>query len=132
MACAVLVNPMSRSSFAVIVLALSMLAGAATAGALPRHNPQGLFAGNEGRTLYSYDPDGTSGHSHCDGPCAVVWPPYLVDDGLQPAGDFSVTLRADGKRQWVYRGRPLYLFAGDAKPDDHDGDGVNGAWHVLH
>ncbi|MEP6899018.1 MAG: hypothetical protein ABI870_10850 [Rhodanobacter sp.] len=39
--------------------------------------------------------------------------------------------RADGIRQWVYLGQPLYLFAGDARPGDLDGDGVNGSWHVV-
>jgi predicted lipoprotein with Yx(FWY)xxD motif len=123
---------MNRSRYLAAVLALSMLAGTAAAGSVPQHDRQGLLVGSEGRTLYSYDPDGTSGHSSCDGPCAAVWPPYLVDDGLKSTGDFSATLRTDGKRQWVYRGRPLYLFAGDAGPGDRDGDGVNGAWHVLH
>ena len=123
---------MNRSRYIASMLALCMLAGAAGAGSLPHHNRHGLLAGSDGRTLYSYDPDGTSGHSDCDGPCAAVWPPYLVDDGLRPTGDFSATLRADGKRQWAYRGRPLYLFAGDARPGDRDGDGVNGAWHVQH
>lgn len=123
---------MNRSSYAAVALVLFMLAGAATAGALPVRNAQGVLAGSDGHTLYSYDPDGTSGRSHCDGPCAAVWPPYLVDQALKPAGDFSASSRSDGKRQWTYRGRPLYLFAGDAKPGDRDGDGVNGAWHVVH
>lgn len=123
---------MNRPRYAAAVLMLSMLAGAAFAGSMPAHNPQGLLAGSEGFTLYSYDADGVSGGSHCSGSCAAVWPPYLVDDGVKPAGDFSATLRSDGQRQWVYQGRPLYRFAGDAKPGDHDGDGVNDRWHVLH
>lgn len=123
---------MNRLRYAAAVLTLSMLASAAAAGSMPRHNPQGLLVGSAGHTLYTYDPDGTFSHSDCDGRCAAVWPPYLVDAGLKPTGDFSMTLRADGQHQWVYRGHPLYLFAGDAKPGDHDGDGVNGVWHVLH
>ena len=73
---------MNRSRYGAAALALSMLAGVAAAGSMPQRNPQGLLAGSEGRTLYSYDPDGTSGHSDCDGPCAAVWPPYLVVDGF--------------------------------------------------
>ena len=65
-------------------------------------------------------------------PCAAVWPPYAADAGAAANADFSVFTRADGTPQWVYRGHPLYLFAGDAKPDDRDGDGVNGNWHVVH
>ncbi|MEO9079625.1 MAG: hypothetical protein ABI268_09975 [Rhodanobacter sp.] len=123
---------MNRLKCAAAILTLSMLAGAAVAGSMPEHNPQGLLTGAEGSTLYSYDPDGTSGKSHCEAHCAAVWPPYLIDDGLKSLGGFSATVRADGKRQWVYQGRPLYLFVGDAKPGDHDGDGVNGSWHVVH
>lgn len=123
---------MNRLKCAAAVMTLSLVAGVAVAGSKPAPNAQGLLAGGNGGTLYSYDPDGASGSSHCAGPCAAVWPAYLVDDGLKPSGDFSVTARADGKRQWVYRGRPLYLFVGDAKPGDHDGDGVNGSWHVVH
>lgn len=76
-------------------------------------------------------PDGVSGHSRCSGSCAVVWPPYLADAGVKASGDYRLTTRADGSRQWVYRGHPLYLFVGDEKPGGHDGDGVNGSWHVV-
>jgi predicted lipoprotein with Yx(FWY)xxD motif len=115
------------------VVVLLMLAGTATAsaGSVPHRNTHGLLVDGAGRTLYSYDPDGTSGTSRCDGPCATAWPPYPVDRGSHMTGDYSVTTRIDGVRQWVYRGRPLYFFVGDEKPGDRDGDGVNGSWHVV-
>lgn len=115
-----------------LLLVWSMLAASAFAGSMPMRNTKGFLIDPAGRTLYSYDPDGTAGVSRCEGPCAAVWPPYVVDPGTQPAGDYGVALRAGGARQWVYLGRPLYLFAGDAKPGDHDGDGVNGTWHMVH
>lgn len=111
--------------------ALLLLTGTASAGTVPQRDAQGLLVGSGGRTLYSYDPDGTSGISHCDGPCAAVWPPYPADAGAMANGGYSVAKRADGSSQWLYHGRPLYLFAGDAKPGDRDGDGVNGNWHVV-
>ena len=114
------------------VAALLLLTGTATAASLPQRDAHSLLVGSAGHTLYSYDPDGVSGSSHCSGSCAVVWPPYLAEVGVQATGNFSVTTRADGSSQWVYRGRPLYLFAGDSKPGDRDGDGVNGSWHVVH
>lgn len=113
------------------VLLLLMFAGTAVAGSMPQRNAQGLLVDDAGHTLYRYDPDGTSGASRCDGACAAVWPPYPVDKGINATGDYSMTKRADGVRQWVYRGRPLYLFAGDDKPGARDGDGVNGSWHVV-
>ena len=110
---------------------LSMLTGTAAAGSMPQRNAQGLLVSDTGRTLYSYAPDGTSGASRCNDACAAVWPPYVIDKGMDATGDYCRTTRADGASQWVYRGQPLYLFVGDDKPGDHDGDGVNGSWHVV-
>lgn len=118
--------------YAAALLALAMLSGVAAAGSLPQRSPQGRLVDSAGHTLYSYDPDGTSATSRCTGACEAVWPPSLADKGSKAAGDFSISERADGTRQWVYRGRPLYLFMGDEKVGDHDGDGVNGSWHELH
>lgn len=114
------------------LLALAMLAGTAAAGSLPQRGAQGRLVDSAGRTLYAYDPDGTSATSHCHGGCEAVWPPYLADKTSKPTGDYGISQRADGTRQWVCRGRPLYLFVGDEKPGDHDGNGVNGSWHELH
>lgn len=112
-------------------VALLMLSGAAAAASPPRHDAQGLLVDGGGHTLYRYDVDAASGQSHCSGPCAVAWPPYLADAVSKAAGDYQLATRADGSRQWVYRGSPLYLFAGDDKPGDRAGDGVNGSWHVV-
>ena len=119
------------NDFRYAAVLLLTLAGAAAASSVPQRNAQGLLAGNDGRTLYRYDLDGSSGHSRCVGSCAAVWPPYLAGAGVKPTSDFSVTTRSDGSRQWVYREHPLYLFAGDSKPGDRDGDGVNGSWQVV-
>ena len=119
------------NDFRYAVAVVLALAGAAAGQGVPQRNAQGLLAGSGGRTLYRYDLDGNSGHSRCTGPCASVWPPYLADAQASAVGDFSLATRSDGSRQWVYRKHPLYLFAGDAKPGDRDGDGVNGSWHVV-
>jgi predicted lipoprotein with Yx(FWY)xxD motif len=39
--------------------------------------------------------------------------------------------RADGSWQTTLNGRPLYRFAGDAKPGDMTGHGVDGDWHAV-
>lgn len=115
-----------------LLISCWLAAGVAAAAAVPQPAAGKPLAGSHGYTLYTYDADGLSASSHCVGPCAAVWPPYLADDGATASGDFTLTTRPDGKRQWVYKRRPLYLFAGDAKPGDRDGDGVNGSWHVVH
>jgi Uncharacterized protein conserved in bacteria len=122
--------PSFRRPFAAV--AGLLLTAALAAHPLPQRNAQGLLCSPVGQTLYAYDPDGSGGGSQCSGPCAAVWPPYTADAGATAPTDFSTVKRDDGSLQWAYRGRPLYLFAGDAQPGDHDGDGVNGQWHVVH
>jgi predicted lipoprotein with Yx(FWY)xxD motif len=114
-----------------LFLAFGLATAAASASAMPEHVAGKPLSGSQGYTLYTYDPDGSSDTSRCFDSCAAVWPPYVADDGAKAAGDFSLTTRPDGKLQWVYKHRPLYLFAGDAGPGDRDGDGVNGCWHLI-
>ena len=109
-----------------------LVVAAAAAKPLPQRNAQGLLVDSTGHTLYTYDPDGTSGRSQCNGPCAALWPPYLANTEDRATGGFSLTTRVDGERQWVYQSHPLYLYSGDSKPGEKDGDGVNGIWHVVH
>ena len=84
-------------------------------------------------TLYTFDNDVPgSGRSVCNAPCSGIFPPYLVEDGAEAAGDYTVILRDDGTRQWAYKGRPLYRFVYDEKPQDQRGDGINrNLWHVA-
>ncbi|MFJ4923682.1 hypothetical protein [Streptomyces sp. NPDC088725] len=92
----------------------------------------------KGRTLYVFDKDKTS-KSTCDGGCATAWPP-LVFTGKPKAGSgvksslLSTTTRSDGSKQVTYHGHPLYLYQGDQKPGDLNGQGLNqfGAkWYVI-
>ena len=87
-----------------------------------------------GRTLYLYEPDGT-GAPTCTGSCAGAWPPVFTTSGA--AAGTGVTAKiatvkdADGKDQVTVNGRPMYLFAGDTKPGDSNGQGQGGVWFVL-
>jgi predicted lipoprotein with Yx(FWY)xxD motif len=40
-------------------------------------------------------------------------------------------MQADGSNQVTYAGKPLYHFAGDAKPGDTNGQGVGKVWFVV-
>jgi predicted lipoprotein with Yx(FWY)xxD motif len=99
--------------------------------------PQIVFADAKGMTLYSYARDtvgngGRQAVSACVGACAQTWrpAPAAPDDGA--AADWSVLHRADGSKQWCYRGAPLYTFAGDAAPGDIKGqDSASGAWRAA-
>ena len=76
-----------------------------------------------GFTLYAFDgdaadddPGGCSG-----GACETRWRPVAAPALALDVGDFSVVSRADGSRQWAYRGRPLYRYRGDLLPGDAHG-----------
>jgi predicted lipoprotein with Yx(FWY)xxD motif len=89
-----------------------------------------------GNTLYYFANDiPGSGASTCTAQCAVVWPVFSagtiqVSSPLD-AADFGTITRADGTNQTAYMGRPLYYFAGDAKPGDVNGEGFNSLWYVA-
>lgn len=101
-----------------------------------------ILTANSGRTLYLFTND-TENTSTCNGGCAAVWPPLLVDAGISPtagtglSGVLSTTTRLDGTRQVTYNGLPLYFFAGnaaapaDAQPGDTNGQNIGGVWFVV-
>jgi predicted lipoprotein with Yx(FWY)xxD motif len=91
-----------------------------------------------GRTLYLFEAD-TSTASTCSGACAAAWPP-LVTSGTAKAGSgakanlLGTTQQSGGMVQVTYNGHPLYLYAGDSKPGDANGEGLSqfgAAWYVL-
>lgn len=53
---------------------------------------------------------------------AAQWLPVDAPGLAVPMGDFSlVTRRADGRRQWAYKGYLLYSYRGDYSPTDLNG-----------
>jgi predicted lipoprotein with Yx(FWY)xxD motif len=86
-----------------------------------------VLVDKKGMTLYTFDKD-PAGKSVCNGKCAENWPPLLATSQAQASGDFSLITRDDGKKQWAYKGKPLYLWVKDAKPGDTSGDKVNNVW----
>lgn len=87
-----------------------------------------------GKSLYFFaiDANGTSG---CTGSCAIAWMPYYAGNETAPTGitatDITTITRADGKKQTVYKGWPLYYFSGDINKTDINGDGSGGTWFVA-
>jgi predicted lipoprotein with Yx(FWY)xxD motif len=84
----------------------------------------------EGMTLYTFDRD-APGKSACDGQCAVNWPPLAAAKGAKPAGDYTIVLRDDGRRQWAYKGKPLYVWSKDQKPGDQTGEAFDNVWRAA-
>ena len=121
---------------ATALTALPLVAGLALAFVVSYASAQGAAEKNgvltdaEGRTLYTFDRD-SAGTSRCNGGCAAAWPPFATADIAKAAEGYSIVVRNDGGRQWALDGRPLYRFAGDARPGDALGDGQGGVWHVA-
>ncbi|WP_435364845.1 COG4315 family predicted lipoprotein [Haloarchaeobius sp. DYHT-AS-18] len=97
-----------------------------------------VLVDSDGMTLYMFEADTQgSGESACTGGCANAWPPLLVEDEASVMVASTVTAsvatieRADGTTQVTAEGWPLYRFAGDEKPGDANGQGLNDAWWVL-
>jgi predicted lipoprotein with Yx(FWY)xxD motif len=97
-----------------------------------------VLVDGSGRTLYLFEKDSTD-KSTCTAACASAWPPLRVSTkpvagpGLQ-AAKLDTTPRSDGKPQVVYNGHPLYLYTGDTKAGQANGQGLNvfGArWYAV-
>jgi predicted lipoprotein with Yx(FWY)xxD motif len=97
-----------------------------------------ILVDSQGRSLYLFEKDkGTA--STCYGACASLWPPLTVSGSPKAgagiaAAKLGTTKRKDGKAEVTYNGHPLYYYAGDQKPGDTTGQGLNqfGApWDVL-
>jgi predicted lipoprotein with Yx(FWY)xxD motif len=93
----------------------------------------GILVDAEGRTLYAFTKD-KGDQSACGGQCAANWPALTgtatAGTGVQ-ASLLSTAQQANGDTQVTYAGRPLYYFAGDAKPGDTNGQGVGDVWFAL-
>lgn len=89
-----------------------------------------LVAGATGMTLYQFDKDvPASGTSACTAACIATWPPLTVPAGSPPtaasglSGQWGTIVRSDGMgTQVTYNGRPLYVYSGDSKPGDANGN----------
>jgi predicted lipoprotein with Yx(FWY)xxD motif len=93
--------------------------------ASPAKVSDGVLVGPNGMSLYTFDRDAMgSGKTVCNGPCATNWPPLMASDMDKSSGDYSVITRDDGKKQWAFKGKPLYFWVKDGKPGDRTGDGA--------
>jgi predicted lipoprotein with Yx(FWY)xxD motif len=91
----------------------------------------GVLVDERGMTLYVFAKDGP-GASNCNGKCATIWPPLLApSDTSAASAEFSIVKRADGTKQWAFKGHPLYLFVRDTAPGQRNGNGFKGLWRVV-
>jgi len=127
-------------SLATVLMASALLAGCANgvfshktdtaAPDMPTRAADGRLIGPNGNTLYTYAKD-SQGMSVCNDQCATNWPPLTVAPNARPMGDYTIVTRADGTRQWAYKGQPLYYFVKDTRAGDMSGEGVGGNWRTV-
>lgn len=119
-------NSLTAVSFSVLAACASFMS------ASPAKTDNGALVGANGMTLYTFDRDAIgSGKSVCNGPCAQNWPPLMAEAGAAASGDWSIITRDDGKKQWAYKGKPVYFWVKDQKAGDRTGDGFNNLWRVA-
>ena len=124
----------------VVVLGLAFLADAVVSAQGRGNMPPGVRASKladgtmaltdaKGMTLYTFGKD-QPGVSNCNDNCAKNWPPLMAAADAKPMGEWTIVTRADGSKQWAYKGMPLYLWIKDTKPGDNTGNGV-GVWKTA-
>jgi predicted lipoprotein with Yx(FWY)xxD motif len=97
-----------------------------------------ILVDGSGRTLYLFEKD-QSDQSACAGACVAAWP--VDQSSATPKAGSGVTAsllgtikRGDGSVQVTYNQHPLYYYAGDSQPGQHNGQGVEAfgaAWFVV-
>ena len=88
------------------------------------------FVDQAGMTIYSYEGRG--------GVKALLrladqaeWKPLVAPALAHPVGEWSLITRSDGIRQWTFRGKPLFTYAGDRAAGDANGVGLSKDWSAA-
>lgn len=120
-------NRLMTSTFALILLA-------GTALAAPTMTATGaggdMLTNADGMTLYIFDKD-AEGVSNCAAECVANWPILAATADDTADGEYTIIDRADGMKQWAYKGKPLYTFVKDTAAGEVKGDGVKEVWHIA-
>jgi len=92
---------------------------------------------SEGYTLYLLAPE-KNGKIECVKECLDFWPAIVVESGQTAAAGDGVDAsllgtieRPEGGIQVTYGGYPVYLFAGDKKAGQANGQGVQDVWFAI-
>lgn len=125
------------SRFFILCVILFLSANSAIAASFSKEDPPFRQRGDilveiKGRGVYTYDGDKVANQSDCFAQCRLLWPPVYAEDDAKPKGSFTIFVRKDdGKRQWAFKGKPLYRWVSDKKRGDAGGDGVAGVWRLI-
>lgn len=78
------------------------------------------LADHRNMTVYAFAGDARKERS-----AGSDWIPVEAPQLSDAIGDFTFILRADGIKQWAYKGHPLYTYVHDLVPGDANGVGVD-------
>jgi predicted lipoprotein with Yx(FWY)xxD motif len=78
--------------------------------------------------LYIFEGD-HPGKSTCNDICTAVWPILRARDDDKAMGPWTVIKRDDGRKQWAYKGKPVYTYFDDS-PDVAMGVGKEVGWYL--
>lgn len=82
-------------------------------------NDVGMIATTPKGTLYTLRPQLLASLSapkrrdNCTYDCPTAWRPFAAGATAQPIGHWTVGDSPDGGRQWLFKGKPVYTYAGD-------------------
>ncbi len=83
-------------------------------------------------TIYTFDGNPARNTQACaTSSCPNHWQPVVAAQLANPKGDFSIIASAEGGKQWVFKGKPLYTYSGDVKSGDTTGAGVDKKYQVA-
>ena len=106
---------------------ISALAVIAMAGCAHAESSE-ILTTQSGMTVYTFDND-SAGRSNCHDQCLSIWPAVSPSD--ISGSNIGNMIRSDGKIQATFNGKPIYLFAGDTRPGDANGDNAQDVWHAV-
>ena len=91
-----------------------------------------VLINNIGSVAYAYNGKGVAPKTECaTSVCPTRWEPIQAPNLAHPIGDFTLVDRADGMRQWAYKGKALYTFSGDLMSGDAFGTAANKDFEVA-
>jgi predicted lipoprotein with Yx(FWY)xxD motif len=121
-------------SLALISFSLVSITTAVQTIGISNNNLGSYLVDGSGMTLYSFRAD-SPGESACYGDCLNNWVPFYTENidtsGKMNTYDFTTINREDGNLQTAYKGQPLYLYRGDSRPGDVNGQGLNKMWFIV-
>ncbi|MBY0508700.1 MAG: hypothetical protein K2P94_00980 [Rhodospirillaceae bacterium] len=86
-----------------------------------------VFVDFRGMTLYT----SADKNDACRKDCLASWKPLLAGELAKPVGDWTISEREDGTRQWTYKSRGVYTFNGDERSGDAHGVLFDPRWQAA-